>query len=73
MPVLLKDDMKKFHTLDILNLSKKDLKSIKPELLKILNESLVSLNFCKNKLIEFHNEPLISPIFYDVTKYLKEI
>lgn len=73
LPVMLKDDLKQLHALDLLTLSSEELNKIKPEIFKLLRKSLDSLNLCKDKLIEFCKESLIAPIFADVNKYLKEI
>lgn len=73
LPILLKEDLKQLHSMDLLNLNSEELARLKPDLLKLLKTSLENLNICKDKLIEFHSEPLISPIFNDVSKYLREI
>ena len=73
LPILLKEDLKQLHSMDLLNLNSEELARLKPDLLKLLKTSLDNLNMCKDKLIEFHSEPLISPIFNDVSKYLREI
>ena len=73
LPLMLKEDLKQLHSLDLRNMSKENMLKHKDDLLKICIVSLENLNSCKDKLIEFHKEPLIAPIFVDVSKYLKEI
>lgn len=73
LPIMLKEDLKQLHALDLLTLSADELAKLRPEVTKLLRKSLDSLNMCKDKLIEFCREPLIAPIFADVNKYLKEI
>lgn len=73
LPIMLKEDLKQLHNLDVRNLSEDELNKQKEDLLGIFRDSLENLVLCKDKLLEFCKEPLIAPIFCDVSRYLKEI
>lgn len=51
LPIMLKEDLKQLHNLDVRNLSRDELSKQKEALLKICDESLENLLLCQDKLL----------------------